>query len=128
MLADGSDPKQARLSGIAFSWAAHEGVFVPITAAGGGEVLRRLAGVLENPSIEKVGHDLRYAIGILKWQGLRAQGRMFDSMLAHSLIEPDMRHSLEYVSESLLGYTPTSAAKLAGNKDPGELGLEHSNP
>jgi DNA polymerase-1 len=123
VLADGNDPKQARLTGIAFCFAPREGVFVPLSGTGMVETLRVFAAVLENPAIEKVGHDLKFAFGLLRWCGICPRGKIFDTMLAHSLIEPDMRHALEYVSESMLGYSPTSAAKLAGQKDPGELGL-----
>ena len=48
---------------------------------------------------------------MLKWHGVAVHGRLFDTMLAHSLIEPDMRHGMDYLAEACLGYAPLSAAK-----------------
>lgn len=122
---DMADPKQARILGLAFSFAPQTGWFVPL--AGGREksliVLNLLRDVLENPAIEKVGHDLKFAFNVLRWHGVTVRGTVFDTLLAHSLVEPEMRHSLEFISESLLGYTPTSLAKLAGEKPKDELDL-----
>lgn len=121
---DGGDPKQARLLGLAFTYAPHCASFVPVTGSGGASsVLALFRQVLEDPAIEKVGHDLKFAYSVLRWQGVCPQGKVFDTALAHSLIEPDLRHGLAFVAESLLGYSPTSAAKLAGARPAEELGL-----
>lgn len=120
--ADHDDPKRARLAGVAFSWAAHSGHFVPLNA--GATALEPFRAVLESEAIEKVGHDLKFALSVLKWHGISVRGKLFDTLLVHSLIEPDMRHSLEYVAESTLGYSPTSAARLLGEKKAGELHLD----
>jgi DNA polymerase I len=122
---DGADPKQARLLGMAFTWAPHAGVYVPLggTGATAGEALDRFRPALGAAHIEKVGHDLKYALSALQWHGVHVEGKLFDTMLAHSLIEPDVRHSLEYLSESLLGYSPTPPAKLAAGNQEDELSL-----
>jgi DNA polymerase-1 len=70
---------------------------------------------LESDSIEKVGHNLKFDTTVLKWRGISLGGKLFDTMVAHSLIEPDMRHSLAYLSEAYLGYSLSIAAE--GNKE-----------
>src|SRR6185369_14326877 len=52
---------------------------------------------------------------VLRWKGVGLGGKLFDTMVAHSLIEPDLRHALDYMAESYLGYTPTSISKIAGD-------------
>src|SRR5439155_375729 len=66
--------------------------------------------------IEKVGHNLKEGLSVLKWHGVAVQGKLFDTMLAHSLLEPELRHSLDYVAEAFLGYTPIPISKLLGEK------------
>jgi len=106
ILATGSDPKQARLLGLAFSLAPHSGQYVPLPKdfSKAQLVLEQFRPSLESETIEKVGHDLKFESNLLKWHGLRLGGKLFDSMVAHSLIEPEMRHSLDYLSEACLGY------------------------
>lgn len=104
--AAGDDTKGARLTGLAFSFEPHRAHYVPLPdrpepcAA----VLSEFRPVLENADIEKVGHDLKRDLGLLRWRGLVVKGRLFDTMIAHSLIEPDMRHSLDFLSQAFLGY------------------------
>ena len=116
--ADADDSKRARILGLAFTFAPHTGHYVPITGhtSADGPPLALFRGLLENEGIEKVGHDLKFAFSVLRWHGITASGKLFDTMLAHSLIEPDMRHSLEYVAESELGYTPMAARRLGAKK------------
>jgi DNA polymerase I len=67
--------------------------------------------LLESDSIEKVGHNLKFDASVLKWRGISLRGKLFDTMVAHSLIEPDMRHTLGYLSEAHLGYSLSAAAE-----------------
>ncbi len=77
------------------------------------KILEEFRGVLESESIEKVGHHLKFDASVLKWRGISLRGKLFDTMVAHSLIEPDMRHSLGYLSEAYLGYSLSVAAEGA---------------
>ena len=70
--------------------------------------------VLESERIEKVGHNLKFDLSVLKWHGVTVRGKLFDTMVAHSLIEPEMRHGMDYLSEVYLGYTPVPITKLIG--------------
>jgi DNA polymerase-1 len=98
------DPKRACVTGIAFSLQPHAGYFIPIPPDL--KTLQHFAVILANPTIEKVGHNLKHILSVLRWHGMAVSGRLFDTMLAHSLIEPDMRHTLDYLTEAYLGYTP----------------------
>ncbi len=126
--ASNSDPKQAEITGVAFAFAAHTGFYLPMP--GDESAARHLRDALrliwEDERIAKVGHDLKFACSVLRWQGVALRGRLFDSLLAHSLIEPDLRHSLEYLAEAHLGYslTPTrpGAGELIG--EAGDLGSQ----
>ncbi len=119
------DPKQARLLGLVFSLAPHTGYYVPLPAetSGGRKILEEFRPVLENGRIGKVGHNLKFHLSLLRWQGIRVGGTLFDTMVAHSLIEPDMRHNLDYVAEAYLGYTPIPLQKLLaeGKAQPGPI-------
>ncbi|MFO1499791.1 MAG: DNA polymerase I [Verrucomicrobiota bacterium] len=126
---DSDDPKQARVLGLAFAFQPWSGWYAPVVPGGNAaELLAVFSEVLEEARIEKIGHDLKFAFSVLHWNGIKVRGRVFDTALAHSLIEPDMRHSLDYIAESILGYSPTSPAKLAGEAKAGELGLNILSP
>ncbi len=119
------DPKQARLVGLAFSFAPHTGYYVPVPqdAAGAKGVLDEFRPLLESDHIEKVGHNLKFDLSVLKWQGVSVGGKLFDTMVAHSLIEPEMRHGMDYLSEVYLGYTPVPISKLIGDAKSGQLNM-----
>lgn len=118
---DHRDPKQAKLRGLAFCFAAHTGYFVPFPdkATDAEAVLNSFRPALEEERIEKLGHDLKFDLSVLKWHGLRVGGKIFDSMLAHSLIEPEMRHSMDYLAEAHLGYslTPVNVLGVQQNSE-----------
>jgi DNA polymerase-1 len=65
-----------------------------------------LRPIFESEKIEKTGHNLKSDLRLLREQGISVGGKLFDTMIAHSLIEPDMRHALEYLAETYLGYSP----------------------
>src|ERR1035437_7571556 len=119
------DPKQARLVGLAFSFAPHTGYYVPVPpdAVEAKAVLEEFRTVLESEGIEKVGHNLKFDLSVLKWQGVSVGGKLFDTMVAHSLIEPEMRHGMCYLSEVYLGYTPVPISKLIGYAKSGQLNM-----
>ncbi len=102
------DRFEARLLGVAFSWAAHEGWYLPYSE----DLLPALRAVLEGPA-EKVGHNLKYDLSVLHHHGIVVAGPFLDTMLAHSLIYPDQRHTMDYASETMLGYTPIKLADIA---------------
>lgn len=83
------------------------------------QILRPL---LEDSATEKCGHDLKADLAMLRREGLRVGGNLFDIMLAHALVEPDLRHTLPYLAEKYLGYAPIQP--VTGSDRQTELGLE----
>jgi DNA polymerase-1 len=102
----GIDPKETPVIGLAFSLEPHTGWYVPgpKDANEAADVLEAFRPVFESTRIEKVGHNLKQDLSVLKWRGISVRGTLFDTLIAHSLIEPDMRHGLDYLSEAHLGY------------------------
>ncbi len=117
-VATGTDVKKARLLGVAFSHEAHTGVYLPLPAdaVGAKRMLEELRPVFESEEIEKLGQNLKYHLGLLKWNGITVRGKLFDTMIAHALIEPDLRHALGYMAEVYLGYTPIPIERFIGEK------------
>lgn len=106
----GLDRFEAKLLGIAFSWNAHEGWYLPITDLK--SQISDLRSVLSSPA-EKIGHNLKFDLSILNHHGIEVSGPFFDTMLADTLVAPERRHSMDYLSEILLGYTPVKLADIS---------------
>ncbi len=104
------DPFSAKLLGIAFSWKAHEGWYLPIGAAKG--IPDELRQLFVKPA-EKIGHNLKYDLAILQQQGIECSGPYFDTMLAHSLLHPDQRHNMDRLAESYFSYSPIKFSDIA---------------
>jgi DNA polymerase-1 len=104
------DRFEAKLLGVAFSWADHEGWYLPYSA----DLLPALREVLTGPA-EKIGHNLKYDVSVLFHHGIMVEGPVFDTMLAHSLIYPEQRHTMDYLSETMLGYTPIKLTDIANS-------------
>lgn len=114
----GTDANLAELVGLSFSTKPGEGYYIPLSAdmAEVQPILEEFRSVLENENIAKIGQNIKYDILILKWYGISVKGKLFDTMLAHYLIDPDTRHNMDVLSENYLGYTPVSITKLIGPK------------
>ena len=82
-----------------------------------------LRALLESETIEKIGHDLKYDLTVLRWHGISVRGKLFDTMLAHSLIDPDLRHTLTFLSESFLGYSPIPPSRVFGEDASGQKNM-----
>lgn len=119
------DPLEAELVGIAFSWAPGKGFYVPVPekreAAQG--MVEKFRPFFESETIEKVGQNLKYDIKVMQNYGVDVKGELFDTMLAHYLINPDMRHNMDILSETYLDYAPISITELIGKKGKGQLGM-----
>ena len=114
----GLDAVSASLVGIAFSWQAHTGYYVPIPedADTRKAILDSLAPFFEDEAIEKVGQNLKYDLKVMQQHGISVKGKLFDTMLAHYIINPDMRHNLDILAETYLGYRPKPITDLIGKK------------
>ncbi len=111
------DARVAEVVGIAFSWQAHEAHYVAIENPAEEEaILEEFRDFFENAEIEKIGHNLKFDVGILAWKGIAVAGALFDTMLAHILVDPDQKHTMDFLAEALLGYSPIPIAALIGEK------------
>jgi DNA polymerase I len=100
----------SKLLGIAFSWNAHEGWYLPITDLK--SQVSDLKSILATPA-EKIGHNLKFDLSVLLHHGIEVAGPFFDTLLADTLVAPERRHSMDYLSEILLGYSPVKLADIS---------------
>jgi DNA polymerase I len=108
---DAAGTTPGKVVGLAFSLATGRAraVLVPAEEAAAMSFWDEARLALENVRVEKTGHDLKRSAAALRAHGVTVRGRLFDVMLAHALVEPDLRHNLGYLAEALLGYTPIPA-------------------
>jgi DNA polymerase-1 len=122
----GTDANLVDLVGLSFSIEPGKGYYIP-TPQNKEETLAILEDfrpVFENETILKIGQNIKYDLLVLKWYGIDLKGELFDTMLAHYLIDPDTRHGMDVLSENYLGYTPISITKLIGPKGKGQLNMK----
>lgn len=121
----GLNPLTAELVGIAFSWEVGKGFYVPFPEdkTEAQALIEILRPFFENESIEKIGQNLKYDIKVLAKYNIDVKGKLFDTMLAHYLINPDMRHNMDVLAETYLNYTPISITELIGKKGKNQLSM-----
>lgn len=109
---------EAELVGIAFSWEAQKGYYLslPENREEVIEILTPFQAFFEASSIEKVGHNLKYDLKVLAQYGLGVSEPLYDTMIAHYLINPDMRHNMDVLAETYLNYSPKPISDLIGKK------------
>lgn len=119
------NPLEAELVGIAFSWEKGKGFYVPFSEnkEEAQQILEALRPFFEDENIEKIGQNLKYDIKVLAKYNISVKGKLFDTMLAHYLINPDMRHNMDVLSETYLNYTPVSITELIGKKGKNQLNM-----
>jgi DNA polymerase-1 len=119
------DERKAELVGLSFSWKAHEGWYVPVPQEREEAltVTARFKAVLENAIIGKVGQNIKYDLIVLENYGIHLAGPQFDTMLAHYLLQPELRHGMDYMAETVLGYRPVSITALIGPKGKGQKNM-----
>ncbi|MBV6652315.1 MAG: DNA polymerase I [Mameliella sp.] len=114
----GIDATQAELVGISLSVKAHEAYYVPVPSdfEAATSLVQKFKVVLEDEQIEKVAQNLKYDALMLRRYGVEIKGSYFDTMIAHYLLEPELRHNMDYLSETYLKYQPISIESLLGKK------------
>lgn len=112
----------AELVGMSFSWEKGKGFYVPVPAdrAEAQELVDKFRPFFENEAIEKVGQNLKYDLEILANYNITVKGKFFDTMIAHYLINPDMRHGMDVLAETYLKYSPMPIEALIGKKGKGQ--------
>ncbi len=114
----GTDALTAEIVGLSPSSAAHKAWYIPFSeeyniAKARLEIFRPL---FESENVTKIGQNIKYDLTILQNYGIGLKGALYDTMLAHYLIEPDQRHNMDILSETYLGYQPVSITTLIGKK------------
>ena len=121
----GLNPITAELVGIAFSWETGKGFYIPFPEDK--EEAQTLIEVLrpffESEEIEKIGQNLKCDIKVLSKYDITVKGKLFDTMLAHYLINADMRHNMDVLAKTYLNYTPISITELIGKKGKNQLSM-----
>jgi DNA polymerase-1 len=109
---------EAELVGMSISFEKNEAFYIPFPEdyKSAKDILGEFKDTLENPQIRKIGQNLKYDIQVLRNYGVHVKGLLFDTMLAHYLIDPETNHSMDYMAENYLNYVPISIEKLIGPK------------
>ena len=121
----GLNPITAELVGISFSWEVGKGFYIPFPEdqKEAQDLIEIIRPFFENESIQKIGQNLKYDIKVLAKYNVSVKGKLFDTMLAHYLINPDMRHNMDILSETYLNYTPVSITELIGRKGKNQISM-----
>jgi DNA polymerase-1 len=121
----GLDALHAELVGISFSYEKGKGFYVPFpeNQEEATVLIEKFRPFFENEAIEKIGQNLKYDLKILSKYSIQVKGKLFDTMIAHYLINPDMRHNMDILSETYLKYSPKSIEDLIGKKGKNQLSM-----
>ncbi len=116
---------EAELVGCAFSWEPGKGYYLTFTEDQDEtqKIINEFRPFFENETIEKVGQNLKYDIKVLSNYNIPVKGPLFDTMIAHYLINPDMRHNMDVLAETYLNYQPLSITELIGKKGKNQLSM-----
>ena len=112
------NPLDSEIVALSLSWQKGTGYLVrfPESRSETERLLGMIRPLLENPDIQKTGQNLKFDIQVLANYGIEVKGPLFDTMIAHYLLEPDMRHNMNLLSETYLAYSPVHIESLIGEK------------
>ncbi|WP_455761441.1 DNA polymerase I [Phocaeicola coprophilus] len=113
-----TDPIRAELVGMSFSYAENQAFYVPVPAdrSEAQKIVDRFKPVFENKEIMKVGQNIKYDMLALANYGVQLQGPLFDTMVAHYVLQPELRHNMDYLAEIYLNYQTIHIEELIGPK------------
>lgn len=115
----------AELVGLSFAVEPHTAYYVPISAnsAEAKVVFAKFKPVFENEAIRKIGQNIKFDLMVLDNYGITVRGSLFDTMIAHYLINPELRHGMDYLAEILLNYRTIHIEELIGAKGKNQLNM-----
>ncbi|HPD43155.1 MAG TPA: DNA polymerase I [Dysgonamonadaceae bacterium] len=126
----GTDPLLAELVGMSFAFDEGEAFYIPVSS--NREEAQRQVNFFkpffENENIEKVGQNLKYDMLELRNYGIEVKGKLFDTMIAHYLLNPELRHGMDYMAETLLKYKTVHIDELIGPKGKNQLNMRDIDP
>lgn len=122
---DSLDPLSAKLVGCSFAVAKQEAWYVPIPEAEEEAlaVIRHLSPALQDPQIKKIGQNIKFDILVMRHYGVKVAGELWDTMIAHYLLNPELRHGMDYLAETYLHYRPMPIEELIGPKGKGQRSM-----
>ncbi len=123
----GLDPKTVELIGFSFCCESGKACYLPTQGEGTlpeSVIKRKLTPLLTNTKIGKVGHNLKYDLSVLLWNGYQVKGPVIDTMILHSLVKPGQKNGMDVMAEAHLGYTPVSIESLIGPKGKDQLSMK----
>ena len=125
-----TNPIEAELVGLSFAVEETKAFYVPVPADRdeAQKIVEIFRPVYENPKILKIGQNLKYDLEVLARYGIKLQGPMFDTMIAHYLLQPELRHNMDYMAETLLNYQTIHIDQLIGAKGRGQRSMRDLLP
>lgn len=126
----GLDAMAAELVGMSFCWKKNEAYYIPFPSDQKAckEKLQALKKILENASVQKIGQNLKYDIVVLKKYGINVCGPIFDTMVAHYLLQPELRHGMDYLAEIYLNYRTVHIDELIGARGKNQKSMRDIPP
>ena len=120
---DGIDPLTAGLVGMSFAVKENEAWYVPVPAdkEEAAKIVTHFSPALQNRKSQKIGQNIKFDIIVLRKYGVRVAGPLFDTMIAHYLLNPELRHGMDYLAETYLKYKPVPISQLIGPKGKNQL-------
>jgi DNA polymerase-1 len=124
----GIDPNNTELVGMSFALKPNEACYLPVPESRdeAKQMVAELKEVLDDESIMKIGQNLKFDIAVLKWYNVDVKGKLFDTMLAHYLIEPDLRHNMDFLADHYLKYKTMSYEDVTGKKGAKQLNMREA--
>jgi DNA polymerase-1 len=121
----GLNCRESDLVGISISFKSHEAYYIPIPPdfSKACELVQKLRPVFSNKSIRKIGQNVKFDIQILMKYQIEVEGSLFDTMIAHYLIQPDLKHNLDYLADIYLKYKMVPIVDLIGSKGPSQKSM-----
>ena len=126
----GTDPITAELVGMSFSYAENQAVYVPVPKdrEEAQKIVNLLKPVFENEQAVKVGQNIKYDMLVLSNYGVQVKGKLFDTMIAHYVLQPELRHNMDYLAEIYLKYQTIHIDELIGPKGKGQKNMRDLSP
>ncbi len=126
----GTDPMNADIVGMSFSFAESEAYYVPLSQNRdeAQTTLNKFKPFFENEEIDKVGQNMKYDMLVLMNYGIKVKGKMFDTMVAHYVIQPELRHNMDYMASTLLNYTTIHIEEIIGAKGKNQKNMRDLSP
>jgi DNA polymerase-1 len=122
----GLNPLKADIIGMSFSFKKNEAYYVHIEEGQEQNIVDQFKVFFENTSVEKIAQNLKYDYKVLAKYGVHIQAPIFDTMLAHYLLEPDQRHNMDVLAQNYLNYSPISIETLIGKKGKNQLSMRQA--